>query len=295
MDKILLIDGNSLLYRAYYGTSFNKAKMLKTSNGIYTNAVLTFMNMMDSINSRRNYSKIIVAFDSFKKTSRHKLFSDYKGGRQKTPNELIMQFPIIKEILLAKKIICYESGEWEADDVIATLSKKFNNNFIEILSSDRDLLQLVNKNVSIILNKSGVKNIKLISIVNFSNEYFISPSQIPDFKGIVGDSSDNLPGIKGLGEKTAIKLLNDYKTLENIYENLDNLSDNIKIKFIESKNLAYLSKKLAILNTNVNLEKLKLRTNNANLYAVLKKYELLSLINKYELNKDKLIFNKLKW
>ncbi|MCC3161177.1 MAG: hypothetical protein K4H23_03955 [Mollicutes bacterium PWAP] len=290
MNKILLIDGNSIFYRAYYGSAFS-GKILTSSKGIPVNGINTFFSMILKQMKGKNYTHVFVAFDAGKKTKRHEKLETYKSGRSKMPEELKIQFPIIKKMLDALKISRKEIDLIEADDIIATLSKFFsiNDNQIHIFSSDKDLYQLVDERISIIAPKNGSLPNVIISEKNFIEVMEISQEKIIDFKGISGDSSDSLPGIKGVGEKGAIKLLNKYHNLENIYKNIDDLTPSLKQKFIDSKEIAFLCKELATLDINV---KLDLTLNDLKLPKNISE-EFYSFLEELELKKLKIRFKKL--
>lgn len=286
MNKTLVIvDGNSLFFRAYYGTLHTKGGILKNSQEIPINAILTFSRMILNVINNFSPSHILVAFDTGKKTERHLIYQEYKSKRMKAPHELQQQFPIARELLDSMKIKHFAQEGFEADDIIGTLATKYQHNFsrIFIFSSDRDLLQLINLNISLVIPQNGSKNHKIINSLNFQDEIGILPFQVPDFKGIVGDSSDNLPGVKGIGLKTATTLLKQYGTLENVYKNINYLSEKMREKFLKSENIAFLSKKLATLNLEMtlpfDLNDIQFNPNyKENLISFFKKYELFSLI-----------------
>ncbi len=288
MSKILIIDGNSLTYRGYYATAHSPAGILSTSDGIPTNAILSMNNMLSTIIYKEKPDNVLVAFDAAKKTHRHELFPDYKGGRSKTPSELIQQFPLIKEMIEKMGIRWYEVEGWEADDIIATMAKKASNkNFeVKILSSDKDLLQLVDENTEVLFNNKGVKNLKRYNMNNFFEYTGHSPNQVPDMKGIMGDSSDNLPGVKGIGEKGANKLILKYQTLENIFDHIDKITGSNQAKLIEHKEIALLCKEIATLKSDIDIPfdlsatKYNFRVTEE-LLDFFKKYELNSLIKRY--------------
>ncbi|MCK5866992.1 MAG: hypothetical protein KAG14_01195 [Mycoplasmataceae bacterium] len=254
MDKLLLIDGNSLTYRAYFGSAFGPQGILTTSNGTPVNAVLTLYRMINKAINQYKPTKILIAFDAGSKTKRHEKLKTYKGGRSKTPDELIQQFPIVKEMITLMGIKHHEIPLIEADDIIATLAKRHNDKaHVTVHSSDKDLLQLVDENIDISLPQNrGAPNI-IVTIKNFFDKYGYTPEQVKDIKGIVGDPSDNLPGVKGIGEKGAIKLINEYGTLENIYENIDKYTESVSNKLKTSKDIAYLCKELATLEFDIQL------------------------------------------
>ena len=244
MDKIILVDGNNLLFRSYYATAYN-GNFMKNSKGFPTNALFGFTNMINKIILEEKPSYMLVAFDKGK-TFRHEKYKDYKGGRIETPDELKLQFPKAKELLTAMGIKYYEIDNYEADDIIGTFAKycDIEDRFIgTIISSDKDLLQLISDDVDIKLLKQ--KDYIRYNKESFISEYGIVPDSIRDLKGLMGDSSDNIPGVRGIGEKTALKLLQEYKTIENLYDNIDNIKGKTKEKLLEDKDNAFFSKELA--------------------------------------------------
>ena len=252
MEKIILVDGNNLLFRSYYATAYN-GNFMKNSKGFPTNALFGFSNMINKIILEEKPTYILVAFDKGK-TFRHEKYSEYKAGRIEMPDELRLQFPIAKKLLELMGIKYYEIENYEADDIIGTFSKFCDNTKYTgtIISSDKDLLQLITDSVDIKLLKS--KDYIRYNPESFYEEYKIKPINIIDLKSLMGDSSDNIKGVKGIGEKTALKLLQEYKTLNGIYENIDRISGKIKEKLIDGKNDAYISYELATIVTNVPIE-----------------------------------------
>ncbi len=252
MKKIILVDGNNLMFRSYYATAYN-GNFMNNSNGFPTNALFGFANMMNKIIKEENPQYIIVAFDKGK-TFRHEKYKSYKDGRVETPNELKIQFPIAKKLLVAMGIKYYEIDNYEADDIIGTFSKYCDNNDYKglIVSSDKDLLQLINEDVDIKLLKQ--KDYIRYNLDTFKKDYGIDPINIIDLKALMGDSSDNIPGVKGVGEKTALKLLHEYKTLDGIYENIDNIKGKLQEKLIHDKDNAYMSYDLVTIVKDVPLE-----------------------------------------
>ena len=247
MKKVLLIDGNSLMFRAYYATAYT-GNLMKTRDGLYTNALFGFVNMTSKLlTSDIDYA--FVAFDAGKQTFRHQEYEDYKGGRKPLPDELREQIPLIKEYLDIINVKRMESLDYEADDLIATVATRFKNDFDEVLvvTGDRDLLQLVDEKVSVGLTKKGVGELDIHTKDNFYEKEGFYPTQLVDYKGIAGDSSDNLPGVKGIGDKITIKLLNTYNTLEEIYNHLDELTPKTKELFTINKETALKCKRLATL------------------------------------------------
>ena len=244
MEKIILVDGNNLLFRSYFATAYN-GNFMNNSKGFPTNALFGFANMMNKIIQEEEPTYILVAFDKGK-TFRHNEYEDYKGGREKTPDELKVQFPIAKEMLTYMGIKYYEIDNYEADDIIGTFAKycDLDPNFIgTIISSDKDLLQLISNDIDIKLLKQ--KDYIRYNKDSFKEEYGIEPINIIDLKALMGDSSDNIPGVKGVGEKTALKLLQEYKTLDGIYEHINDIKGKLQEKLINDKENAYMSYHLA--------------------------------------------------
>lgn len=244
VEKIILVDGNNLLFRSYYATAYN-GNFMKNSKGFPTNALFGFTNMINKIVSEEKPVYMIVAFDKGK-TFRHEKYDDYKAGRIETPDELKKQFPVAKELLTKMGIKYYEIDNYEADDIIGTFAEYCNREekYIgTIISSDKDLLQLISSDVDIKLLKT--KDHIRYNEESFKEEYGIDPINIIDLKALMGDASDNIPGVKGVGEKTALKLLQQYKTLDGIYENIDNIKGALKEKLINDKENAYKSYDLA--------------------------------------------------
>lgn len=248
MDSLLIIDGNSLLNRAFYGVP-----LLSNSEGIYTNAVYGFCNMLIKAINEHKPKYIVVALDYERKTFRNELYADYKAGRKETPMELGMQFDILKDVLSAMKIKTFQIKGIEADDIIGTLSKRFKVNTI-ILTGDRDSLQLIDDTTSVWLTKKGISDVKMMDEEELKKDFGVTPSQIIDLKAIMGDKSDNIPGVKGIGEVGAVKLLQEYGTLDNIYKNLETLTNALKNKLSQDKDMAYLSYKLATIKTDCDIE-----------------------------------------
>ncbi len=253
MEKIILVDGNNLLFRSYYATAYN-GNFMKNSKGFPTNGLFGFTNMINKIILEEKPIYMIVAFDKGK-TFRHEKYADYKAGRIETPDELKLQFPVAKNLLTAMGIKYYEIDNYEADDIIGTFSEycnKDSNYTGTIISSDKDLLQLISSDVDIKLLKS--KDYIRYNEKTFNEDYGIDPINIIDLKALMGDASDNIPGVKGIGEKTALKLLQQYKTLNGIYENIDSIKGAVKDKLISDKENAYKSYDLATIIKNVPVE-----------------------------------------
>ena len=253
MKNLILVDGNNLLFRSYYATAYN-GNFMKNSKGFPTNGLFGFTNMINKILEEEKPTHIIVAFDKGK-TFRHEKYKDYKAGRIEMPDELRLQFPVAKELLTKMGITYYEIENYEADDIIGTFAE-FCENDPEytgtIISSDKDLLQLVTKTVNIKLLKS--KDYIRYTEESFKEEWGIDPINIIDLKALMGDSSDNIKGVKGIGEKGALKLLHEYKTLDGIYENIDKIKGATQAKLIEGKEDAYESYELATIYKEVPME-----------------------------------------
>lgn len=244
MEKIILVDGNNLLFRSYYATAYT-GNVMKNSKGFPTNALFGFTNMINKIVEEEKPTRMVVAFDKGK-TFRHEKYDFYKDGRSETPDELKVQFPIAKQMLGFMGIKYYEIDNYEADDIIGTFARLCNedDNYIgTIISSDKDLLQLISPQVDIKLLKQ--KDYIRYNIDSFRDAYGIEPINIIDLKALMGDASDNIPGVKGIGEKTALKLLHEYKTLDGIYENIDNIKGATKEKLVNDKDNAYMSYEIA--------------------------------------------------
>ncbi len=244
MEKIILVDGNNLLFRSYYATAYN-GNFMKNSKGFPTNALFGFTNMINKIVEEEQPTRMIVAFDKGK-TFRHDKYDFYKGGRSETPDELKLQFPIAKELLGYMGIKYYEIDNYEADDIIGTFARlcDLDDNYVgTIISSDKDLLQLISPQVDIKLLKQ--KDYIRYTEKTFKEDYGIDPINIIDLKALMGDASDNIPGVKGIGEKTALKLLHEYKTLDGIYENIDKIKGSVHDKLVNDKDNAYMSYEIA--------------------------------------------------
>ena len=288
MEKIIMVDGNNLLFRSYYATAYN-GNFMKNSKGLPTNALFGFINMINKIVAEEKPTYMIVAFDKGK-TFRHEKYDFYKGGRLETPEELKIQFPIAKELLDAMGIKYYEIDNYEADDIIGTFAKycDLDDNYDGlIISSDKDLLQLISKHVEMKLLKT--KDYIRYSEDSFKTDWGIDPINIIDLKALMGDSSDNIPGVKGIGEKTALKLLNEYKTLDGIYENIDNIKGATQSKLISDKENAYMSYEIATIYRDVpmdiNIKDIKYLGPNdklINLYEQLEFYSFLKDVKREE-------------
>lgn len=251
MKKLLLLDGNSMLFRAYYATLYTHR--MTTSNGIPTNAVYGFVMMLNKAIDIIEPDEILVAWDAGKPTFRHKQFSAYKGTRNPLDEELIVQFPIVREYLDAAGIKRYEQEGYEADDIIGSMAKCCKDVQTTILTSDRDLLQLIDATTHVLLMKKGLSEMDLMDEQNLLDTYGITPSQVIEMKGLMGDTADNIPGVQGVGEKTALRLLNQYSTVENVYAHIDEVKGKLKEKLEKDKENAFMSLELATIYTKMEL------------------------------------------
>ena len=215
MNKLVLIDGNSLLNRAYYAMA-----VFSTKDGLPTNGIFGFVKLILKIVEEEKPQYMAVAFDVHAPTFRHKMFKEYKGTRKPMPEDLVKQVPVLKELLSAMKICTVEKAGYEADDLIGTLSRKFDGVHTLIYTGDRDAYQLVNDRVSVYFTRRGVSDIDRMTAENFVAKESIRPDQITEQKALMGDSSDNIPGIRGIGPKSALELLKQYDTLDGIYEHI---------------------------------------------------------------------------
>ncbi|KGK87920.1 DNA polymerase I [Clostridium sp. HMP27] len=251
-EKLIILDGNSLMNRAFYALP-----LLTNREGIHTNAVYGFTNMLLKMKEEIEPDYIVCTFDKAAPTFRHNEYKEYKAGRKKMPSELAEQFPIVKELLSKFDINIFEIEGFEADDLIGTLSCKAEEQGIEvyIVTGDRDALQLASNNIKIVLTKKGITEKEIYDANRMIEEYGVTPKQFIDVKGLMGDASDNIPGVPGVGEKTAYKLIKEYGSIENVLNNTENISGKkIKESLIENSEQAIFSKKLATIMCNVPIE-----------------------------------------
>lgn len=277
--KLFILDGSSLLFRAFYALP-----LLSSKNGVYTNAVVGFYNMFSRLLKEHNPDGVVIAFDKSRDTFRRKIYTEYKGTRKPTPDELKMQIPMLLELSSALGIPFIELENYEADDIIGTLATKatMEKHKVTVVTGDRDALQLIRENLDVCLTKKGISDVKIYDKEVFFEEYGIEPVRLIDLKGLMGDKSDNIPGVPGVGEKTALKLLQEYGSLENVYDNINHISGKKLTKNLTAyKEQAFLSKELATIcldapNLELNVKEYAL---NPNVAAFVK------FCNKYELNK----------
>ena len=244
--KLLILDGNSVINRAYFGV-----KPLTTRDGLYTHAIFGFLNILERMQKEEQPDAVAVAFDLHGPTFRHLRYDGYKATRHGMPEELAQQMPVMKQVLRAMSIPIYECQGWEADDVIGTVGRICSNNAWQcvIVTGDRDSLQLIddNVNVKLVISKPGQTNATLYDRAQFEAEYGFEPKKLIDLKALMGDASDNIPGVAGVGPKTAKELLLKFGSLDGVYANLDNPSVRPKLreKLEAGKDNAYLSYELA--------------------------------------------------
>jgi len=290
MKKVILIDGNNLLFRSFYATAYT-GSIMKNSKGFPTNALYGFINMINKIISEEHPSYVMIAFDKGK-TFRHDKYEVYKDGRKETPSELKEQFPVAKKLVEAMGITYYEIDNYEADDIIGTFAKKVELDpeyNATIISSDKDLLQLISKEVDVkLLKTSGYIR---MDEEEFINTYGVEPSKMVDLKALMGDSSDNIPGVRGIGEKTAINLIKEYGSFKDLYDNIDSVKGKLKDKLIEDKENAFMSYDLATIYKDVpidtDFEKIKYKGIDPLSYMkILEELEFYSLLKKVNIDKE---------
>lgn len=257
MENLVLIDGNSILNRAFYGTM--ASKMLMTEDGTYTNAIYGFLNIMFKIMEDIKPEYMVVTFDLKVPTHRHKLYERYKANRKGMPNELASQMPILKEILEAMHIKVIEKEEYEADDILGTLAKwgQKKNLEVTILTGDRDSFQLIDEHIKVRIphTTQGKTETEDFTVEKVLEKYELPPQKLIEIKGLAGDSSDNIPGVPGVGEKTAINLIKEYRSIEAIYRNIDKIKGKLKEKLEQNESQAYLSRTLGTIDTKAPIEK----------------------------------------
>ena len=291
MKKLLLVDGNSMLFRAYYATAY--AHPMSSKDGLPTNAVFTFAMMLQKVIDMIEPQAIMVAFDAGKHTFRHDLYKEYKGGRKQTPDDLIPQFKLTRDYLDAFNIPWLEMENIEADDLIGSIAKKVKDTNVIILSSDHDLLQLIDQNVSVMLMQKGISEMQEVTEEYLWQTMSLKPKQIIDLKALMGDKSDNIPGIPGIGKIMASKLLQEYPSVEEVLAHANELKGALQKKILVGKESALLSKILATIKTDVSLsddiQTLKFKPTYCKLITFLKKLNMDTLVKKYESLAEKTI------
>jgi DNA polymerase-1 len=253
MSKLIVIDGNSIAYRAFFALP-----LLSNSSGLHTNAVYGFTTILLKLIEEQKPTHFLVAFDAGKVTFRHTSYKDYKGGRAKTPPELSEQFPLLKDLLRAFRVSQFELEGYEADDIIGTLTRMADESDdieVVVVSGDKDMLQLASDRVTIALTRKGISEVELCNPPYIKEKYGLTPNQITDLKGLMGDTSDNIPGIPGVGEKTALKLLHEYESVEGVLANAAQLKGKMKEKVEEHADDARMSKELATIYREVPMDK----------------------------------------
>ena len=295
MKKVILVDGNNLLFRSYFATAYT-GNTMRNSKGFPTNGLYGLINMLNKIIREEKPEYMLVAFDKGK-TFRHEKYLDYKGGRNETPDDLKKQFSVAKKLVPLMGIKCFEIDNYEADDIIGTYSKMalIDPEFeTTIVSSDKDLLQLINEETEVKLLKQ--KDYIRMNEETFIDTYGIKPIRMIDLKGLMGDASDNIPGVKGIGEKTALKLLQEYDSLETVYDTIDNIKGATQQKLIDGKESAFMSKDIATIYNEVpvtySLEELKYDGPDVNglreMYSDLEFYSFLKDFKEEEKKEEKL-------
>jgi DNA polymerase-1 len=288
MERLMILDGNSLMYRAFYAVP-----LLNNSEGVYTNAIYGFSNMLFKMKEDIKPDYIVTTFDKKAPTFRHEQYEDYKAGRKQMPDELRGQFPIVKEMLGLLDINIYELDGFEADDIIGTLAKFAESRGIEvyIVTGDRDALQLATEKINVVITKKGVSEVEIYNEKRMVEELGVTPTQFIDVKGLMGDKSDNIPGVPGIGEKTAFKLIQSYGSVEAVLTNIDEISGKkLKENLITYSEQAVFSKKLATIKVDVpiefDLESIKSKENydKEGLRKLLFKLQMKTLIDKLKLD-----------
>lgn len=276
MEKFLYIDGNSLLFRAFYATANQN---MSTSNNIPTNAVYGFINLITKAIDMFEPTHIICAFDTGKPTFRHKEYSDYKANRKEVPETLVPQFQIVREFLDSFGIFRIEIEGIEADDIIGSLAKTYTKYDSLLLTSDRDYLQLIDKHIKVVFMKKGLTDFDIYDTDFLYEKMALEPYQIIELKALMGDMSDNIKGVSGIGEKTALKLLSEYQTIENLYNNIEQLKGKVKEKLVNDKESAFFSKYLATIDINQ-----KFAYSESDMVFSLQIESFLNFLKKYEMN-----------
>ncbi|AIY84533.1 DNA polymerase I [Clostridium baratii] len=300
MEKVLILDSNSLMNRAFYALP----PTLTNNEGVHTNAIYGFTNMLLKMKEDINPDYIVAAFDKKAPTFRHEAYGDYKAGRKKMPEELREQFPLVKEMLNLLGINIYELDGFEADDIIGTAAKEASKNGMEvyIVTGDKDALQLADDNINVIITKKGVSETAEYNKEAFIKEFEVTPTQFIDVKGLMGDKSDNIPGVPGVGEKTAFKLIKEYGSVEEVLKNIDNISGKkLKENLENYTEQAIFSKKLATIMTEVPIDNLldgirkKNEINKEGLKELLLNLRMQSSLAKFigEEEKEEIVINKI--
>ena len=297
MNKLLLIDGNSIINRAFYGIM--GSKMLMTEDGTYTNAVYGFLSILFKELDDIKPEYLVVAFDLKAPTHRHKMYDKYKANRHGMPEELAMQMPILKETLKAMNVCIIEKEGYEADDILGTLAKWGQKEELEVtvLTGDRDSFQLIDKNIKVRIprTKMGKTETEDYTVEKIEEEYGLEPLDLIEVKGLMGDTSDNIPGVPGVGEKTALNLIKQYKSIDEVYNHIDEQKGKLKEKLSENKDLAYLSRTLGTIDINAPIEKdlgafQVEEWNKPEVLEIFKKLKFNRFIDRFALQENKVIY-----
>ncbi|MGO5358836.1 DNA polymerase I [Anaerofustis sp. LCP19S3_F7] len=289
--KLVIIDAYSIIYKCFYGV-----RPMHSPKGVSTNAIFGFLNIILKLIEQEKPNYLYAAFDKGHKNFRHEKYSEYKAGRQSMPEELREQLPYIDELLDAANIISLKVDNYEADDIIGSVSEIADSKGIDtvVITGDRDSFQLVSEHTKILYSKRGISDIEVIDEAYIMDKYSLTPKQMIDLKALMGDKSDNIPGVKGVGEKTALGLLEKYKTLEGVYENIDEVKGKLKEKLINDKDNAFLSKELGSIvvdmDVDINLEEeCDFNFKNEKFITILSSLDLKSIMKKLgvENNLDK--------
>lgn len=282
MDTLLLIDGNAIMHRAYHAYP-----PLTANDGTPTHMVYGYLSMIHKVVSDFKPTHLISCFDTPKPTFRNALFKEYQIQRLKIEDDFIVQIPMVKEALDIAGVARMEKDGYEADDVIGTFARAFEANKFKviILTGDKDIFQLITDNVFVASPQMGLSNIKLYDATEVKLKLDIPPNHIIDYKALSGDPSDNYPGAHGIGPKTAVKLINEFGTIDNIYKNLDSISsEKVRTILEKEKDKVYLSKELATIkcdvDVNLDIQKIKFSGFNKNLIEYLEKYQMSSLVGR---------------
>ncbi len=282
MEKFIIIDGNSLINRAFYGMP-----PLKSLSGKPCGAIFGFTNMLVNLITTEKPKYLVCVFDAGKHTFRHDMFAEYKGTRGPMPEDLHIQLNDLKDLLKAMNICVIEQKEIEADDIVGSLTRKFDEEFI-LVSGDKDLLQLINDQTTVWLTKKGITDVQKVTPDILKSEFGLKPYQVIELKSIMGDSSDNIPGVAGIGKVGANKLISEFDNLDNIYANLEKLAKGTQAKLIENKDIAYLSHQLATIKLDVELDCTLAdcacpHTFNDDAYSIMQDYDFKSILKRKEL------------
>ncbi|WP_212919757.1 5'-3' exonuclease [Ornithinibacillus bavariensis] len=279
-QSILLVDGMALLFRGFFATSF-RGNFMRNERGVPTNGIYQFLRyLLDAVDTFQP-THVICCWDMGSKTFRTTMYEAYKANRSAPPEELIPQFDLVKEVVDAFEMPNIGIENYEADDCIGTLAKQLSTESeVLILTGDQDILQLVGQGVNVAIMRKGQGNYEVFTMDNFYEKKGLSPKQIIDLKGLMGDTSDNYPGVKGIGEKTAIKLLQEHDTIEGLLENLDKLPKGVQTKIMANMDMLHLSRNLAEIRCDVpiefNLDEAKWKYNRE---SVIQRFEELELPN----------------